>query len=70
MDVEECLALRARLVAERERLSLLPRTSAYVAHRLKCVARALELLIEDECAQSPGVGDELAGLLGSLTLGS
>jgi hypothetical protein len=70
MNVEERQALRARLVAERERLDLLPRTSGYVAHRQKCVARALELLSEDERSMSPEVGDELTGLLSSLTLGS
>jgi len=35
---------RQRLVAERARLELLPRTSAYVVHRMRVVARAMVLL--------------------------
>jgi len=35
---------RQRLVAERARLEVLPRTSAYVVHRMRVVARAMVLL--------------------------
>jgi hypothetical protein len=69
MTVEERNALSARLVAERERLDRLPRTSAYVLHRQKCVSRALALLEQQSnCSVVRDASDELVSLLDALSL--
>jgi hypothetical protein len=66
---EERRALSVRLAAERERLNRLPRTSAYVLHRQKCVTRALGLLGQQSNSSVVCVdGDELASLLDALSL--
>lgn len=57
-----------RLRKEKERLSCLPRNSQYVAHRMRVVNRALEILEPQNDQALDKREDELASLLSSLSL--
>lgn len=66
MEDETKQNARERLEAEKARLDKLPLSSAYAAHRRRCVSRALELL--NVTRLSSEAEDELAQLLGTLSM--
>lgn len=60
--------LEEKLESELQRLSLLPRQSAYAKHRLRVVRKAMELLNLKGGSRSEEQASELEGLLRQLQL--
>lgn len=67
-DEERCKGMVAQLRREKDRLSALPKNSQYVAHRMRVVNRALEILERQNQPSLDKHEDELAALLASLSL--
>jgi uncharacterized circularly permuted ATP-grasp superfamily protein len=70
MEEAERFGLTGRLESELTRLARLPAGSSYAVHRKRCVTRALQLLYgaRKQDHQTQDLNDELATLLGSLSL--
>lgn len=67
-DAERRESMLQRLKHERNRLSRLPKESLYVAHRLRVVDRAMQILSPSNGTFEEGNADEVSALLASLSL--
>lgn len=67
-DAERRDRMVVQLRVEKQRLASLPKNSQYFLHRMRVIARALEILARQNHSALEAHEDELASLLSSLSL--